>query len=552
MDRTLENPASTEVPQDWRGRCRDLEAELEYTSGVMDVLRYILDHSLTTTNNGRYVTPFRNDLQIKDEQFEFLYSSLRAQTRQTADSRELDNSLLRNRIDFLESSICSLDRENVRLRAKLQEVELKLSQVTRQQTPPLSQFSLSRVPEDVIGHILEYCNTRELGMVSCTDQHLRQFASMDRLWKAHYMYSWGKWELCMEEKKVTGKATIKNSWKTRFGEKQVMENNWRRQRFNVTNLVAHSGTVTCIHLGGSRMFSGSDDGSLICWEIDEKSGEVFDSNNQKLVPPPALPLAQLVDAISNPSCVQISGEQSFHLNLHPKKGYKKRHCSKTRTFHGHGGPVWCLDYDDRSDVLYSGSYDQTIKVWDVKTQACRRTLRGHTGWVSSVALLKHAYQGSGSETTMLASTSWDSTIRLWRVSEPTGEDFGADGEFLDQGYQAMNAGVGNALYCISISPSGGIINVGCRNREIQQWDLERSACVGTLLGHAKEVHALDTAGSVIVSGSGDGTAKLWDGQTYTCSMTLRGHTDSVMTVQVFCSEYTLLPQFFICLISSSV
>lgn len=32
-------------------------------------------------------------------------------------------------------------------------------------------------------------------------------------------------------------------------------------------------------------------------------------------------------------------------------------------FHGHGGPIWAVDYDKDSNQLFSGSYDQTIKVF---------------------------------------------------------------------------------------------------------------------------------------------------------------------------------------------
>ena len=37
-------------------------------------------------------------------------------------------------------------------------------------------------------------------------------------------------------------------------------------------------------------------------------------------------------------------------------------CSKLRLFHGHGGPVWCLDFDPVTEMLVSGSYDRTLKV----------------------------------------------------------------------------------------------------------------------------------------------------------------------------------------------
>jgi WD40 repeat protein len=445
-------------------------------------------------------------------------------------ARELDQGLLKSRVDFLESALCGRDRENSRLQARLLEAELRLSQLGGA-TPSPSRYSLSRIPEDVVGRILEYAGTRELGVVGCADRHLNQFASLDRLWRAHYQHEWGRNKYCsMEEKKKEeeGKDTpvLKKSWKAIFAEKQIIESNWKRQRCNVTNLMAHNGTVTCIALRKNRMFSGSDDGSLICWAIDEGPADDAEDSGPRLVPPPALPLAQLVDSMSCGASLSGSGSESFHHQLHKKKGSQKRVCAKTRTFHGHGGPVWALDYDEATDYLYSGSYDQTIKVWDIKTQACRRTLRGHTGWVSSLALI--GSDTSAADSSLLASASWDATIRLWRV----GEGVGDDNDGLDQGYRVMNAGQGNALYCIGIGDGGRVVNVGCRHHQIQRWDTDREALVGSLLGHAREVQALHAVGGTIVSGSGDSTAKLWDVLTDKCCITLRGHTDSVMAVQV--------------------
>jgi WD40 repeat protein len=39
-------------------------------------------------------------------------------------------------------------------------------------------------------------------------------------------------------------------------------------------------------------------------------------------------------------------------------------------FHGHGGPIWAVDYDKDSNQLFSGSYDQTIKVRGSSSSSC--------------------------------------------------------------------------------------------------------------------------------------------------------------------------------------
>lgn len=58
--------------------------------------------------------------------------------------------------------------------------------------------------------------------------------------------------------------------------------------------------------------------------------------------------------------------------------------------------------------LASGSYDNTLGVWDVATGARRRTLRGHSNSVQSVAF--------SPDGTTLASGSNDNTLRLWDIA----------------------------------------------------------------------------------------------------------------------------------------
>ena len=59
-------------------------------------------------------------------------------------------------------------------------------------------------------------------------------------------------------------------------------------------------------------------------------------------------------------------------------------------------------------MLASGSHDQTVKLWDVNTGQCLKTLQGHTSWVWSVALSPDAQT--------LVSGSQDETIKLWDVN----------------------------------------------------------------------------------------------------------------------------------------
>jgi WD40 repeat protein len=68
-----------------------------------------------------------------------------------------------------------------------------------------------------------------------------------------------------------------------------------------------------------------------------------------------------------------------------------------------------------------------------------RTLTGHTGWVTSVA-----FSPDGS---LLASGSWDRTIKLWRVS---------DGALV----QTYDQETGTAVLSIQFSPNGQLFGYG--------------------------------------------------------------------------------------------
>ena len=131
--------------------------------------------------------------------------------------------------------------------------------------------------------------------------------------------------------------------------------------------------------------------------------------------------------------------------------------------------------------LFSGSYDNTIKVWNAATGACVQTLRGHAYAVRSVCL-----SADGSR---LFSGSADSTIKVWDA---------ATGACL----QTLRGHAGSVC-SVCASADGSRLFSGSEDETIKAWDAATGACLQTLQGHAGWVRSvcLSADGSRLFSGS---------------------------------------------------
>ena len=73
------------------------------------------------------------------------------------------------------------------------------------------------------------------------------------------------------------------------------------------------------------------------------------------------------------------------------------------TLQGHTDYVNCLIV--HNNILYSGSYDKTIRAWNLDTNECITALQGHTDRVYCLIVHNNIlYSGSG-----------DDTIRAWKL-----------------------------------------------------------------------------------------------------------------------------------------
>lgn len=135
------------------------------------------------------------------------------------------------------------------------------------------------------------------------------------------------------------------------------------------------------------------------------------------------------------------------------------------TFVGHQGPVWALAV--HGDMLFSGSSDETIKVWDTRTSSTfrvKQTLEGHRGIVHALATYDH----------VLYSGSHDCTIKVWSIEN-------------DFELQETLTGHENPVCCLAVA--NGTLFSGSL-KVVNIWDLDTLQLIGSMDAFNHWVRAL--------------------------------------------------------------
>ncbi|KAL9477551.1 hypothetical protein ACSS6W_007392 [Trichoderma asperelloides] len=184
------------------------------------------------------------------------------------------------------------------------------------------------------------------------------------------------------------------------------------------------------------------------------------------------------------------------------------HCQQT--FTGQKYPVYSVAFSHDSQLIASGSVDNTVKLWNTATGQCQQTFKGHNNLVYSVAF---SYNSK-----LIASASADYTVKLWNTA--TGR------------CQRTFKGHKKSVHAVAFSHDSKLIASGSTDKTIKLWDIATGHCQQTFKGHNNSVHsvAFSHDSMLIASASFDTTIKLWDITTGHCQLTFKGHDNIVFSV----------------------
>ena len=250
-------------------------------------------------------------------------------------------------------------------------------------------------------------------------------------------------------------------------------------------LEGHEGGVWALQYEGNVLVSGSTDRSVRVWDIEKGlCTQVFHGHT------------------STVRCLQI---------LMPEP---------TGVFEN-GKPVVMPE----KPLIITGSRDSQLRVWRLPEQGSKRyiqtgppandadcpyfvrVLTGHSHSVRAIA----AYQD------ILVSGSYDSTVRVWKIS--TGETL-----HRLQGHSSK-------VYSVVLDHKRNRCISGSMDNFVKIWDLTTGTCLYTLEGHTSLVGLLDLRDERLVSAAADSTLRIWDPENGQCKSTLTAHTGAITCFQ---------------------
>lgn len=175
----------------------------------------------------------------------------------------------------------------------------------------------------------------------------------------------------------------------------------------------------------------------------------------------------------------------------------------TKIIKGHTNGVMCLQFDEQ--ILMTGSYDATVKIWDLETGEEIRTITGHT---AGIRCLQY-------DETRLITGSLDATIKIWNWR--TGDCI----KTLD----------GHAAGIIGLHWNEKTLATGSMDNTIRIHDFNTYQRY-VLRGHQDWVNCvkIDAASHTLFSASDDCTVKLWDLDRHICIKTFEGHVGQVQQI----------------------
>ena len=258
-----------------------------------------------------------------------------------------------------------------------------------------------------------------------------------------------------------------------------------------------SGLVKTIVISGGKIFTGHQDGKIRVWKVSSKNPR----NHKRIGSLPTF-------------------KEYVKSSMNPKNYVEvRRHRNAVKV--KHFDAVSSLSLDEEEGLLYSGSWDKTLKVWRVEDSKCLDSINAHEDAVNAVVA---AFGGC------VLTGSADGTVKVWRRKN--------DGKKAKHVLDRVLLKQENAVTALAVNRLAKVVYCGSSDGLVNFWECDQKGGFshgGVLRGHKLAVLCLAAAGNLVFSGSADKNVCLWKRDEHgfhTCHSILTGHTGPVKCIAV--------------------
>ncbi|KAK7012212.1 WD40 repeat-like protein [Favolaschia claudopus] len=181
-------------------------------------------------------------------------------------------------------------------------------------------------------------------------------------------------------------------------------------------------------------------------------------------------------------------------------------------------PISQVRFAPNNELLVTGSWSGTVKIWNVPACTPVRSLRGHGDRVGGVAWHPQATLTQHPSLVNLASGAGDCNVHLWSLE-------GESPLAVMQGHQ-------DRVCRVAFHPSGDYVASASFDTTWRLWDVNTSKELLLQEGHSKEVYSVEfqADGALVASGGLDAIGRVWDLRTGRTAMVLDGHVQAIFSI----------------------
>ncbi|WP_019487876.1 WD40 domain-containing protein [Kamptonema formosum] len=273
--------------------------------------------------------------------------------------------------------------------------------------------------------------------------------------------------------------------------------------FLLATLTNHSSFVFSVSFSpdGKTLASGSADKTVKIWSLKKVVDPLANQANKPL-PNPAISKGKMRDSVG-----RLLYSNDVKRKGNPNSENVKIEISLIRSLAGHGDKVTQVSWSPDSNMLASSSFDKTVRLWRLDDIPLK-TLDGHQNRVQSVS-----FSPDGQ---IVASASVDKTIKLWS----------RDGKLI----KTLTGHTG-WVSSVSFSPDGKMLASASDDGTVKLWSRE-GRILRSFYAHNNFVMGVSFSpdGKMLATAGYDNTVKLWNLDGTMVATLLKGSSDSVTSV----------------------